>query len=102
MNRSFRENVYTLVSSIPSGRVMTYGQIAVLCGHPGAAQAVGQIAHFGPSLIPWHRVVNANGGLARGYPCGGPEGQADQLKKEGITIDNYQLRLENYIWWPKT
>ena len=37
MNDTFKQNVYHLVAQIPSGRVMTYGDIAGLCGHPYAA-----------------------------------------------------------------
>jgi methylated-DNA-protein-cysteine methyltransferase related protein len=101
MNHSYRETVYAMVSSIPWARVMTYGQIAALCGHPGAAQVVGQIAHFGPSEIPWHRVVNAKGGLASGFSWGGRTGHARLLEKEGIVVDNEKINLKEYIWWPK-
>lgn len=45
---SFREQVYSIVSQIPNGRVMTYGQIAALCGRPRAARMVGGIAHQAP------------------------------------------------------
>lgn len=44
----FRERVYVLVSQIPKGRVMTYGQIAATCGNPRAARIVGGIAHQAP------------------------------------------------------
>jgi methylated-DNA-protein-cysteine methyltransferase-like protein len=96
----FSEDVYALVAQIPAGKVMSYGQIAALCGHPGAARVVGQIAHFGPSDLPWQRVVNANGGMARGFWPGGPEGQAKMLVNEGIKINHLKLRIEEYRWWP--
>ena len=38
---AFAANVYRAVRNIPAGRVATYGQIAALAGHPGAARAVG-------------------------------------------------------------
>jgi len=101
MNSTFKEAVYGLVANIPNGRVMTYGQIAALAGSPGGARVVGQIAHFGPSTLPWHRVVNARGGMASGYVPGGPNGQAITLINEGITINNNILNLKEYIWWPK-
>lgn len=95
-----RDAVYDLVSRIPSGRVMTYGQIAALCGHPGAAQVVGQIAHFGPSEIPWHRVVNIKGGMASGFSWGGRHGQAKLLADEAVVVKAQSVRLADYIWWP--
>lgn len=100
MDRSFRDGVYKLVESIPKGKVMTYGQIAALCGHPGAAQVVGQIAHFGPEEIPWHRVVNIKGGMASGFPWGGRHGQAEMLIEEGIKVVEDRLILSEYLWWP--
>lgn len=47
----FKAEVYKLVAQIPPGRVMTYGQIAALCGKPRAARIVGGIAHFGPTHL---------------------------------------------------
>ncbi|HET8671526.1 MAG TPA: MGMT family protein, partial [Candidatus Saccharimonadales bacterium] len=64
VDADFKRQVYDLVAQIPEGRVMTYGQIAALCGAAWAAWEVGQIAHQGPDDLPWHRVVNKQGGLA--------------------------------------
>lgn len=92
--------VYSLVAQIPKGRVMTYGQIAALCGSPRAARVVGGIAHFGPEELPWHRVVKKDGGLASGY-YGGQSGQAKDLGEEGVKIEDYKIvDMEKVIWWP--
>ncbi|HEV7735558.1 MAG TPA: MGMT family protein, partial [Candidatus Binatia bacterium] len=37
----FHREVYRLVRKIPRGRVVTYGQVAAMLGHPRAARAVG-------------------------------------------------------------
>lgn len=100
MNVVFRNLVYELVAKIPLGKVMTYGQIAGLCGNPGAARVVGQLAHFGPPDLPWQRVVNAKGGMAAGYVPGGREMQASLLESEGIEVKDGRLELARYIWWP--
>lgn len=39
------------MAQIPRGRVMTYGQIAALCGNARAARIVGGIAHFGGAYL---------------------------------------------------
>lgn len=96
----FTNDIYALVAQIPTGRVMTYGQIAALCGHPGAARVVGQVAHFGPPHLPWQRVVNAKGGLAAGFVPDGRNGQARMLCVEGIVIEDNTLDIQEYIWWP--
>lgn len=59
----FRRKVTSVVMSIPRGRTMTYGQVAALAGHPGAARAVGNIMARNPFVIivPCHRVVARQG-----------------------------------------
>lgn len=101
LDSDFSRAVYDIVAKIPQGRVMTYGHIAVLCGRPRAARIVGQIAHFGPESIPWHRVVYKDGGLAAEYSFGGLEEQASALQSEGIKISDGKIEsVEEYIWWP--
>jgi methylated-DNA-protein-cysteine methyltransferase-like protein len=96
----FRGRVETLVSQIPPGRVMTYGQLAALCGNARAARIVGGIAHFGDPNLPWQRVVNKQGGLAAGYP-GGRRGHKVHLEAEGVSFnDKDQVNVEELLWWP--
>jgi methylated-DNA-protein-cysteine methyltransferase-like protein len=96
----FRERVERLVAQIPRGRVMTYGQLAALCGNARAARIVGGIAHFGDPSLPWQRVVNRQGGLAAGYP-GGRSGHKQVLEQEGVVVsDDYIVAVEDLLWWP--
>ncbi len=103
-DKQFAERVYALVAQIPPGRVMTYGQIAALCGNARASRIVGGIAHFGPPDLPWQRVVNKKGGLAVGY-YGGRKGHKAALEAEGIEVlgeeDSFTVNVEELIWWPK-
>lgn len=101
VDEDFKNRVYKLVSEIPKGRVMTYGQIAALCGAAWAAWEVGQLAHFGPSELPWQRVVNKKGGLARGFVPDGLEGHRRLLELDGIKVsDEYTIDVESLIWTP--
>ncbi len=96
----FAARVEALVRQIPHGRVMTYGQIAGLCGSARAARIVGGIAHFGDPDLPWQRVVNKSGGLAAGYP-GGRAGHRAHLEAEGIKVsDTFQVNIGSLIWSP--
>jgi methylated-DNA-protein-cysteine methyltransferase-like protein len=97
----FRERVEEIVRHIPAGRVMTYGQLAALCGSPRAARIVGGIAHFGDPQLPWQRVVSKRGGLAAGYP-GGRAGQAAALAAEGILVSaEFYVPVQELLWWPQ-
>ncbi len=99
--KQFKNQVYELVVGIPRGRVMTYGQIAALCGRPRAARIVGGVAHHGPTELPWLRVVKKDGSLAEGYP-GGTEGHKQALEAEGVRIVDYKVQnMEKLLWWPK-
>jgi methylated-DNA-protein-cysteine methyltransferase-like protein len=99
-DKGFRERVEAVVAQIPRGRVMTYGQLAALCGNARAARIVGGIAHFGNPDLPWQRVVNKQGGLASGYP-GGRAGHKQVLEAEGVTVSqDYKVKVDELIWWP--
>lgn len=100
VDSDFKDRVFAYVALIPEGRVMTYGQLAALAGAAWAAWEVGQIAHTGPSDLPWQRVVNKQGGLARGYP-GGFEGHKKALQAENIAVnDEYKVDIGKLLWNP--
>lgn len=63
--------IYEVVCDIPAGSTMTYGEVAVAAGRPGAARAVGAAMARNPfpPMIPCHRVVGSDGDL-RGYRGG--------------------------------
>jgi len=100
VDANFSERVEMVVAQIPVGRVMTYGQLAALCGNARAARIVGGIAHFGDSDLPWQRVVNKSGGLAAGYP-GGREGHKQVLEAEGVSVsEDMKVDVGQLQWWP--
>ncbi len=89
----FRTRVEALMAKVPTGRVITYGDLAGLAGQASASRIVGGIAHYGNPDLPWHRLVNRFGGLASGFH-GGREAQAQLLAQEGISctdhiVDNF-------------
>ena len=100
-DNGFKLRVIEIVKSIPAGRVMTYGQIAAICGNARSARIVGGIAHYGDQSLPWHRVVNKSGVLALGYP-GGRAAHAAMLRAEGLEVDeNYKINISDAIWNPQ-
>jgi methylated-DNA-protein-cysteine methyltransferase-like protein len=100
MANDFKQAVYAIVASIPEGKLMTYGDIAGLAGHPYAARQVGGLAHFGPTDLPWHRVVNRNGECAAGY-YGGKAGHQAILEAEGFTVVDFRvIDFEERRWRP--
>lgn len=99
--KQFKEQVYEVVARIPRGRVMTYGQIAAIYGHPRAALIVGQVAHWGPLDLPWQRVVHKDGSLASGYTTGGLEAHRLDLERDGVKVSkDYKVDVDKLLWWP--
>ena len=68
---NFQLSVWRALLSIPSGKAVSYGQLAAACGKPGAARATGSAVGANPValLIPCHRVIQQSGALG-GYRWG--------------------------------
>jgi methylated-DNA-protein-cysteine methyltransferase related protein len=99
--RIFRR-VYDLCRRIPEGRVMTYGQIATAIESRISPRAVGWAMHGCPEGVPWHRVVNAAGGISTDRMPNIPPGlQRALLRAEGVRFRrNGTLDLDRYRWVP--
>ncbi|MFP4127655.1 MAG: methylated-DNA--[protein]-cysteine S-methyltransferase [Desulfonatronovibrio sp.] len=72
INSYFQKNVLkTLLDTVPFGKTISYGQLARLCGSPGAARAVGRVMSVNPwpVIIPCHRVISGGKGLG-GFSSG--------------------------------
>ena len=78
-------NIYSIVSKIPQGRVMTYKQIAILSGLKNPRN-VGLALHRNTDgdKVPCHRVIRSDG-KPGGYNRG-RRAKMRLLKKEGILL----------------
>lgn len=83
------QRIYEVVRRIPRGRVATYGQVAALAGLPGHARQVGYALHALPdgTTVPWHRVVNASGGISARATPGAELVQQQLLADEGVELN---------------
>ena len=97
--------IYAYVSRVPSGKVVTYGQVAAAVGAPRCARQVGWALHQNPrpGEIPCHRVVNRQGRLAPAFAFGGPAVQRDLLAAEGVPSAArdgcFYVDLTRYGWF---
>ena len=71
-----------VVRMIPRCQVATYGQIAHLIG-VGPRQVGPLLCRPASARVPWHRVVNASGGISLPPEAGGDRQRA-LLTKEGV------------------
>ena len=96
-NKSFKERVEDVVSQIPRGRVMSYGEVAQRAGTPRAARAVGMIMSKNRNKkVPCHRVVRSDGKMA-GYNGGGITKKIERLIQEGVHIENGRASLSDMM-----
>jgi alkylated DNA nucleotide flippase Atl1 len=93
------EQVLSTVSLIPSGQVMTYGDVAQAAGT--GARAVGQILRKSGHDIPWWRVVDATGRPVKGAA----QEALVQFLKESTPLlqrgDDVRVDLAQASWHPR-
>ena len=98
----YTEQVLDLVARIPSGRVMTYGDVAWTFGRPGA-RAVGMVMRYHGSDVAWWRVLRAGGHP----PTGHEEAARRHYEDEGTpllpapTDAGYRVDLTAARWSPE-
>ncbi|HEV8458612.1 MAG TPA: MGMT family protein [Methylomirabilota bacterium] len=95
---NFRRAVWRLISDIPRGHVATYGQIAAWLGYPRHARMVGRALRSVPSGLPWHRVVNARGGISLRAAVGSVVTQRILLEQEGVRLHRGRVALARHGW----
>lgn len=95
---SFQNQVLNFLTTIPKGKVATYGQIAESLGYPGAARAVGNALHKNPDSekYPCYKVVNSKGELSGRFAFGGIMAQQEKLEADGIEVVNNRVDLDVY------
>ncbi|KAB7670800.1 MGMT family protein [Bacillus sp. B1-b2] len=97
----FTTKVIAIIKEIPTGRVMTYGQIAKLAGSPRAARQVVRVLHSMSKnhQLPWHRVINSRGYIS----INGDQAtiQRQLLENEGISSQlDGSIDLKTYGYEP--
>jgi len=91
-------NVWKVVSEIPSGHVLTYGEVARLAGLPSAARRVSQALRRAPRRmeLPWHRVINSQGKISFPEDSSGWKRQKDKLENEGVIFLKGKVNLDQF------
>lgn len=91
-------SVWKVVSEIPAGHVLTYGEVARLAGLPKAARRVSQALRRAPRrmALPWHRVINAQGKISFPENSSGWRRQKDMLEEEGVVFLNGKVNLDQF------
>ena len=104
--KKFCETVWMIVRLIPTGKVVSYGQVGGYIPCPEGvkdetyqtfrARWVGSAMAACPEGVPWQRVINAQGMISQRR---GAEGQRRMLEAEGVVFDEKdRVDLAIYGW----
>lgn len=97
----YRERVYNIVRKVPVGKVMTYGQLAIILGEGYTARTVGYVMHGADEGVPWQRVINSQGKCSTGRLTIPMNLQQELLEAEGIVFNaSGKCDLGTYQWFP--
>jgi methylated-DNA-protein-cysteine methyltransferase-like protein len=98
----YRERVFEIVRRIPTGRVMTYGQLAEILGEGYTPRTVGFVMHSADETVPWQRVINSQGACSTGRVIVPPDLQQRMLVSEGVVFNEKgRCDLARYRWTPE-
>jgi methylated-DNA-protein-cysteine methyltransferase-like protein len=102
-DKTYRERVYALVRDIPKGKVMTYGQIALILGLSYTARTVGYVMNGADSeRVPWQRVINSQGKCSTARLTIPINLQQELLEAEGVVFSaSGKCDLGLYQWFPE-
>jgi methylated-DNA-protein-cysteine methyltransferase-like protein len=95
---NWHQSVWKVVSEIPPGHVLTYGEVARLSGMPRAARRVSQAMRRAPRsmALPWHRVINSQGKISFPEDSSGWLQQKNRLENEGLVFLNGKIDLDRF------
>ena len=104
--QAYYEQVWNLARQIPSGKVASYGQLALMIPPPVGVEFdsykafsprwVGGAMAACPDDVPWQRVINSQGKISE---RAGAEKQRQLLEQEGVEFDaKDKVDLKKYGW----
>lgn len=91
----FKSQVLTILSEIPSGECISYGELAKQAGFPGYARQVGRLMKLLPkdTKLPWFRVVNSQRKISFAENTDAYLRQRTKLEEEGWVVVGNKLTL---------
>ena len=106
---TFDTAIWKVVSSIGSGRVMAYGEVARAAGYPRHARMVSKAMSRSSEPLPWYRVVRSDRTLAFEVGSEAYKKQRGLLEEEGVQFTNGKATpvfsdddkdLDELLWGP--
>ncbi|MCP3686791.1 MAG: methylated-DNA--protein-cysteine methyltransferase [Gammaproteobacteria bacterium] len=106
--QEFDSRVWSVVSNIPAGQVMGYGEVARAAGYPRYSRMVSGAMSRSAEALPWYRVVKSDRTLAFAQGSESYREQAQLLKQEGVRFEGKKIiaqprgdDLDKILWGPQ-
>ena len=107
-HEEFDQKVWQIVSAIPAGEVMGYGEVARAAGFPRYSRMVSGAMSRSPEPLPWYRVVKSDRTLAFEAGSESYREQAQLLKQDGVRFEGRKIieqprsdSLDKILWGPQ-
>lgn len=102
-DKDYRGRVFDIVRQIPKGRVMTYGQVAMILGEGYTARTIGYVMHGADAeSVPWQRVINSQGKCSTGRLLLPLNLQQSMLESEGVIFnESGKCDFNKFQWVPE-
>lgn len=96
---TFTKNAIKVILSVPKGKVLSYGHVALLTGSPrGARQVAWILSGMSDKYnLPWHRIVNSKRQISMKDPMHFME-QKSRLENEGVVFDHNNTIDKSCLW----
>lgn len=107
--KKFDTAIWKVVSSISSGRLMGYGEVARSAGYPRHARMVSKSMGRSSEPLPWYRIVRSDRTLAFEVDSEAYKKQRNLLEEEGVQFTNGKAvplysdddkDLDELLWGP--
>lgn len=94
-----KEAILIALQAIPTGKVISYGNLAKQAGIPNGARQVGHILKQLPpdTTLAWHRVVNSQRKLSFKPGSEQYQKQFDRLTQEGVIFVDNRIQKAFFI-----
>jgi methylated-DNA-protein-cysteine methyltransferase related protein len=110
---TFYPIVWEIVRQIPRGQVATFGQLASMIPTPDGinppdydklgprwvGDAMNAVSIVDEPTVPWHRVINAKGGISLPEGSKGAMLQRQRLIAEGVVFNKKEVVDFNVVGW---
>jgi len=85
------------IRAIPRGETRSYAAVARAAGIPGRARLVARVLARTDQIVPWHRVVRADGRIAFPTDSAHFVEQIEKLRSEGVVLKNGKVVRSNSL-----